>query len=139
LAGLNGVSRRPHHSPNQVTAEMEAAIVAARHRWRWGPGRLRVKLCQQDSQVQWPLVATGRVFPFNVLRNIAADAPNKVWNIDYKGWFRCGDHTRVDPLTMSDGCSRGPEEPIERFTSEFPRPATINSPYNEGKHELQPQ
>src|SRR5438552_11465396 len=37
---------------------------------------------------------------------MAADAPNDVWNIDYKGWFRCGDGDRVDPLTMSDGCSR---------------------------------
>src|SRR5437762_13260892 len=49
LEGLNDVSRRPHHSPHQVTAEMEAAIVAARHRWRWGPGKLRVKLSQQDN------------------------------------------------------------------------------------------
>lgn len=122
LVGLNDVSRRPHHSPNQVTAEMEAAIVAARHRWRWGPGKLRVKLCQQDSQVQWPAVSTiaavlkakGLVVsrrnrprvPVQRPPYITADAPNKVWNIDYKGWFRCGDHTRVDPLTVSDGCSR---------------------------------
>ena len=84
LAGLHDVSRRPHHSPNQLTAEVEAAIVAARHRWRWGPGKLRVKLCQQDSQTVWPavstiaavlkakglvvVVATGHVFPFNALR-----------------------------------------------------------------------
>ncbi len=122
LTGLNDVSRRPHHSPNQVTAEMEAAIVAARHRWRWGPGKLRVKLCQQDSQVQWPAVSTiagvlkakGLVVsrrnrprvPVQRPPYIDADTPNKVWNIDYKGWFRCGDGTRVDPLTMSDGCSR---------------------------------
>jgi putative transposase len=122
LAGLNDVSRRPHHSPNQVTAEMEAAVVAARHRWRWGPGKLRVKLYQQDSQAQWPAVSTiaavlkskGLVVsrrnrprvPVQRPPYIAADAPNKVWNIDYKGWFRCGDGTRVDPLTMSDGFSR---------------------------------
>jgi putative transposase len=122
LAGLNDVSRRPHRSPNQVTAEMEAAIVAARHRWRWGPGKLRIKLCQQDSQLVWPAVSTiaavlkakGLVVsrrnrprvPVQRPPYIDADTPNKMWNIDYKGWFRCGDHTRVDPLTMSDGCSR---------------------------------
>jgi transposase InsO family protein len=122
MAGLNDVSRRPHHSPNQVTAEMEAAIVAARHRWRWGPGKLRVKLCQQDSEVQWPAVSTiaavlkakGLVVsrrnrprvPVQRPPYIDADTPNRMWNIDYKGWFRCGDRTRVDPLTISDGCSR---------------------------------
>jgi len=42
--GLTELSRRPHHSPNQVSTEVESAIVAARYRWRWGPGKLRVKL-----------------------------------------------------------------------------------------------
>ena len=122
LAGLRELSRRPHHSPNQVTAEVEAAIVAARQRWPWGPGKLRVKLCQQDGQTQWPAVSTiaavlkakGLVVsrrhrprvPVQRPPYIAADAPNDVWNIDFKGWFRCGDGTRVDPLTVSDGCSR---------------------------------
>jgi transposase InsO family protein len=34
------------------------------------------------------------------------DQPNAVWSADIKGWFRTGDGTRVDPLTISDGCSR---------------------------------
>ena len=88
----------------------------------WGPAKLRVKLCQQDSQAQWPAVSTiaavlkskGLVVsrrnrprvPVQRPPYIDPDTPNKVWNIDYKGWFRCGDHTRVDPLTISDGCSR---------------------------------
>jgi putative transposase len=140
LAGLNDVSRRPHHSPNQVSPEVEAAIVAARHRWRWGPGKLRIKLCQQDSQVQWPAVSTiatvlkakGLVVsrrnrprvPIQRPPYIAADAPNDVWNIDYKGWFRCGDGARVDPLTMSDGCSRFLLrcQHVERTGYEFTKP-----------------
>jgi putative transposase len=35
-----------------------------------------------------------------------AQAPNQVWCADYKGWFRCGDGTRCDPLTTSDAFSR---------------------------------
>jgi hypothetical protein len=35
----------------------------------------------------------------------AAEA-NRVWSADFKGWFRCGDGERCDPLTMSDGFSR---------------------------------
>ena len=36
----------------------------------------------------------------------AAAAANDVWTIDFKGWFRTGDGTRVDPLTLCDACSR---------------------------------
>ena len=36
LGGLVDLRRRPHHSPSQVSAEVEAAIIAARQRWKWG-------------------------------------------------------------------------------------------------------
>jgi hypothetical protein len=36
----------------------------------------------------------------------AAAAPNDVWTADFKGWFRTGDGTRCDPLTVADACSR---------------------------------
>ena len=36
----------------------------------------------------------------------ACTAPNDVWCIDFKGWFRTGDGTQVDPFTMSDAYSR---------------------------------
>ena len=35
-----------------------------------------------------------------------AIVPNDVWCIDFKGWFRTGDGTRVDPLTVQDAASR---------------------------------
>lgn len=120
--GLRDQSRRPLHSPNQVTAEVEAAIVAARLRWKWGPGKLRVKLCESDPKRVWPAVSTIAA----VLRNkglainrrkrprtpvqhppyVSPDEPNRVWCGDYKGWFRTGNGTRVDPLTITDACSR---------------------------------
>jgi len=30
----------------------------------------------------------------------------RVWCADFKGWFKSGDGTRIDPLTISDACSR---------------------------------
>ncbi len=48
-AGLADLSRRPHQSPSQIRPEAETAIIEARHRWKWGPRKLRVKLCQQDA------------------------------------------------------------------------------------------
>ena len=35
-----------------------------------------------------------------------AENANDVWSIDYKGWFRLGDGTRCDPLTVNDVYSR---------------------------------
>ena len=36
----------------------------------------------------------------------AADAPNRVWCADFKGYFKTQDGARIDPLTISDACSR---------------------------------
>lgn len=33
-------------------------------------------------------------------------APNDLWCIDFKGWFRTADGRRCDPLTVTDACSR---------------------------------
>lgn len=122
LAGLADLSRRPHESPSQVSAETEAAIVAARQRWKWGPRKLRVKLCQADSRAQWPSVSTiasvlkrkglvvnRRHRPHTPVQRppyAEAGEPNAVWCADYKGYFRTGDGTRIDPLTISDAFSR---------------------------------
>jgi putative transposase len=35
-----------------------------------------------------------------------AKRPNEVWTVDFKGWFRTGDGTRVEPLTVRDLASR---------------------------------
>jgi putative transposase len=122
LAGLKDLSRRPHHSPKQVSAEVEAAIIEARRRWKWGPRKLLVKLCQQDQERQWPsvssiaavlrnkgLVVQRRPRPRTPIQRppyVAAVEANTVWCADYKGWFRSGDGARIDPLTISDAASR---------------------------------
>jgi transposase InsO family protein len=36
----------------------------------------------------------------------AAKHPNEVWTVDFKGWFRTADGTRVEPLTIRDLASR---------------------------------
>jgi putative transposase len=122
VAGLADQSRRPHESPSQVSAGVEAAIIEARHRWKWGPRKLRVKLCQQDAVRQWPSVSTiasvlknkGLVLPrrrsahtpIQTPPYVSPDEANAVWCTDFKGYFRVGDGTRVDPLTITDAFSR---------------------------------
>jgi hypothetical protein len=83
-----------------------------------GPGKLRVKLVEQDaartglhsSTIAEILKSKGLV---HVARKRAraplyqqpfaeVGAPNQVWCADFQGWFRTGDGTRIDPLTISD-------------------------------------
>ena len=44
--------------------------------------------------------------PPRARRSPLARAANDVWCIDFKGWFRTGDGTRCEPLTLSDAYSR---------------------------------
>src|SRR4029077_7196636 len=46
-----------------------------------------------------------RVDPYGV-PFAAAREPNSVWCADFKGWARTQDGARIDPLTLSDACSR---------------------------------
>src|SRR5258708_2282997 len=46
-------SRRPHHSPQQTSGELERAVVALRARYPdWGAAKLGVLLSQQFPQAQ---------------------------------------------------------------------------------------
>ena len=70
-----------------------------------------------------------------------ARRPNDVWSIDFKGWFRTGDGTRIDPLTTQDAASRyllvcaglerpaGPEarRALERAFREYGLPRVIRT------------
>lgn len=121
--GLKDRSRAPHGRPNKVSSVMEKAIVAARLAHpTWGPRKLRVVLEREDGGTAWPASSTiGEVLRrHNLIRPRkrrrgtppytqpfgAVEHPNDVWCADFKGWFRTGDGSRCDPLTLSDAHSR---------------------------------
>ena len=122
VAGLADRSRRPLHCPGSLSNEVIAAIVAARHRWHWGPRKLRIKLAEADPRMRWPAESTiGEVLQRAGLTHrrrprartppyaqpfAAIDAANQTWCADFKGWFRTGDGARCDPLTITDAHSR---------------------------------
>jgi len=105
-----------------VSDEVVAHIVAARHRWHWGPRKLRVKLAAAHPSIAWPAESTiGEVLKRAGLTHrrkprvrtppygqpfAAVDGANQTWCADFKGWFRTGDGTRCDPLTITDAHSR---------------------------------
>ena len=121
-AGLADRSRAPQHSPHKVSDEVIAQIIEARHRWKWGPRKLRVKLVAAHPKIAWPAESTisevlkraglthrrkGRVRTPPYAQPFAStDAANQTWCADFKGCFRTGDGTRCDPLTITDAHSR---------------------------------
>jgi len=122
VAGLADRSRRPQHSPCRVSEEVIAHIVAARQRWNWGPRKLRIKLAAAHPHIVWPAESTmGEVLKRAGLTHrrklrvrtppyarpfASVEAANQTWCADFKGWFRTGDGTRCDPLTITDAHSR---------------------------------
>lgn len=124
--GIDGQRDRscaPARHSNQLSAGLEGAILRARKAHPTsGSKRLMVVLAAQvppgdlpaRSTVDAVLKRAGVVVPRRASRRhqpstapqVQALAPNDVWSIDYKGWFRVGDGTRCDPLTVNDGFSR---------------------------------
>ena len=124
VAGLRDRGRAPLHHPHATPAEVIAQLIAAREQHRfWGPRKLVAYLKRVAPDQHWPSPSTaggilkrhGLVKARRRRRGAIAAAcpplitpthPNHVWGVDYKGWFRTGDGTRCDPLTISDLFSR---------------------------------
>jgi putative transposase len=87
-------ARKLHHRMSGEQRGQELPSVATMGRWlkRWGLARGRRR------RLAGPTVLRRRVR--------TARRPNEVWTVDFKGWYRTGDGTRVDPLTVRDLYSR---------------------------------
>ena len=122
-AGLVDRSRAPHVVPWEISQTHREAIVAMRRQHpSWGPKKLRAKLAALAPAERWPALSTiGDLLQREGLSQRAkrrrratpsdggllpAVSPNDVWCVDFKGWFRTGDGTRCDPLTVTDAFSR---------------------------------
>ena len=123
IEALKDGSHAPHHNPRQVLEEVEDAIVEARGKHpHWGPVKLRAWLDRSEPEIDWPAPSTlgeilrrhGLAVPRKKRPKATpnreplqhAAGPNVVWCADFKGWFRCQDGSRCDPLTISDAYSR---------------------------------
>ncbi len=123
LRGLEELDRAPQRHPNQTSAELERTVLELRQaHMRWGPRKLKRILERDHAGRAWPATSTlgeiikraGLVVPRKKRRRAApyteplahAMESNRVWCADFKGWFKAGDGTRVDPLTISDAWSR---------------------------------
>jgi transposase InsO family protein len=123
VQGLEERSRAPHRHGRATPAAVVVRIVEARRRKpHWGPKKLLAVLRKEDPVVAWPAPSTaagilrreGLSEPRRRRRRAltvdqpfaAVEAANDAWCVDFKGWFRTGDGTRCDPLTVTDAFSR---------------------------------
>jgi transposase InsO family protein len=123
IKALEDLERAPRRHPNQTPEAIEQAVLELRRaHMTWGARKLKRRLERVHPESQWPAASTiGALLAREglVVRRkkrhhtppytrpfAAADAPNRVWCADFKGWFRTQDGTRIDPLTISDAHSR---------------------------------
>src|SRR4051812_35734338 len=127
LEGLPGLRDRPRvalRHPNAVPPAIAAAVVRAKLAHpHWGPLKLK-PLADEPAELHagWPAPSTRgailaragltrgrrrrRHVPPNTMPFRDCFAPNDLWCGDFKGWFRTGDGSRCNPLTITDAFGR---------------------------------
>ncbi len=127
IRGLQDQSRRPMHSPRQISCKWLTRLRVLRRRYRhWGSRKLAARLRKDYGERGMPSARTlskwlkrlnlrrsrsryKRPLPGPPLPRPVLTQPkrsNHVWTVDFKGWFRTRDAKRVDPLTVRDLFSR---------------------------------
>jgi len=117
--GLRNRSRRPHRSPRQTEPRVENKILAVRRQHpSWGARKIH-RILVNNGEAERPAPSTvHRVLQRNGQINRAEsqkhqawqrfehEAPNELWQMDFKGWFHTADRQRCNPLTVLDDHSR---------------------------------
>jgi putative transposase len=121
--GLVELSRRPSASPNTSSEEIVQAILDLRNRHpTWGAQKISRVLARTLGADAPAKTTVGRLLRrlgkirtrrppvrvWNLESKPLLDvrAPNDLWTIDFKGWWRALNGERCEPLTIRDACSR---------------------------------
>jgi len=121
--GLEERSRRPDSTPLATAEEVVMTILHERDAHpRWGPRKLELVLRRRLGESTPSERTIARILrrahkvrerrrrrPLSVIDRapqVHAQAPNDVWTVDFKGWWKALDGVRCEPLTVRDGASR---------------------------------
>jgi transposase InsO family protein len=124
LSGLADQSRKPHTSPYQICEEDICRLIHLKlAHCKWGPKKIH-NLFERAypyaetislSTVKRVLDKSGLVehrrrrssnHCGRIENRFAANAPNDIWTVDFKGWWYSADKARIEPLTVRDAYSR---------------------------------
>lgn len=156
--GLKNGSHAPLSCPHKISDEVGALLLAARAAHpTWGSRKILVWLAPRHPEISLPAASTvgdlyrreGLVTPRQGQRRwsqpgraqVAVNAANDLWTIDFKGEFRTCDGRRCYPLTMADAHTRfllavdglsstahaGARAVVERVFREYGVPGVIRS------------
>jgi transposase InsO family protein len=114
---LSDRSRRPQASPNRCAATIEDLVIEVRDAHpAWGARK--IAHCLERDGIRPPAVSTvhailerhGRIVAPaggpRACQRFEKEAPNLLWQMDFKGWIGLGNGTRCHPLTVVDDHSR---------------------------------
>lgn len=121
-AGLEEWSRRPRKISG-TDGETVLRLIELHHQYPWGAKKLRLLLSAENRKGVPSIKTIARILdrageprvrkPKRRLQVVAreheqlvANAPNDVWTVDFKGWWRTLDRKRFEPLTVRDAFSR---------------------------------
>lgn len=122
LAGMSELSRRPKAHPKELAEAVVCELVRLKQAHpTWGPRKLR-KVYERthgevpsESSFKRVLERAGLVEPRplrargqagRLFSGRSAAAPNEIWTVDFKGWWRQASGARCEPLTVRDEFSR---------------------------------
>jgi putative transposase len=123
-SGMQYRSRRPRRCPGRTPTRWLKALRRVRRRYpHWGAKKIYARLRHGHPRARLPAVRTltkwlRRLGPVRRYRHSRRGPPlalpplscprkpNDVWTVDFKGFFRTTDGTRVHPLTVRDLFSR---------------------------------
>lgn len=123
LGGLQEESRKPHAHPSELPEEVVCEIVRLKTAHpHWGPRKIRdlyerkkpgevpsessFKRVLDRAGLTCPRKRRNREPGGRVTSGKKAEAPNEVWTVDFKGWWKDREGLRVEPLTVRDEHSR---------------------------------
>jgi transposase InsO family protein len=116
--GLEEQPRRPHYSPSKTSIDLEAKILAVRHRHpAWGARKIHAYLTRQGiNSLPVPSTITRILHRHQKIHEEESQKhkafirfehsnPNDLWQMDFKGHFNVGTGI-CNPLTVLDDHSR---------------------------------
>lgn len=112
---LGDQSRRPKRSPARTSDELEAAVLAVRDQFGWGPRKIHAYLTN-NRQPTPPARTVGAILrrhnriaqktvPEVAEQRFERSEPNQLWQVDFKGYVEVA-RRKVYPLTVLDDHSR---------------------------------
>jgi len=121
--GLEEESRRPKSAPLATAEDIVVALLELRRAHpTWGPEKLVILLRRRFKEQTPSRRTVARILrraqlvrqrrkrrPLNIVERAPqqqATAPNEVWTVDFKGWWRARNRELCQPLTVRDAFSR---------------------------------